>query len=96
MGEHKRNPVAIYYKENPWAPDPRPYFGRRKPRGKGIRRVYRILMEGQRESGAKDREASKDRAKISRPKMKTNKGGDSYKDLNPRVNKEGAIKIKNH
>ena len=45
MGEHKRNPTAIYFKENPWAPDFRPLLGKRKPRGKGIRRIYKIMME---------------------------------------------------
>lgn len=45
MGEHKRNSTAIYFKENPWAPDFRPLLGKRRPRGKGIRRVYKIMME---------------------------------------------------
>ncbi len=91
MGEHKHNPVAIYYKENPWAPDPKPYFGRRIPRGKGIRRIYRIMMEGQKEDRARAREASKALAETPKPKMKANKGEALYKGLNPkRVNKDGS------
>jgi len=91
MGEHKHNPVAIYYKENPWAPDPKPYFGRRIPRGKGIRRIYRIMMEGQKADRASAREASKAQAEISKPKMKANKGETLYKGLNPkRVDKDGS------
>ena len=91
MGEHKHNPVAIYYKENPWAPDPKPYFGRRIPRGKGIRRIYRIMMEGQKEDRARAREASKVLAETSKPKMKANKGESLHKGLNPkRVNKDGS------
>jgi len=100
MGEHKRNPVAIYFKENPWAPDFRPHFGKRTPRGKGIRRVYKILMEGQRADRASAREASKALAEISKPKMQANKGESLYKGLNPkRVNKDeshGDIKSLNH
>ena len=52
MGEHKRNPKAIYFKENPWALDFRPLLGKHRTRGKGIRRVYKILMERQDESEA--------------------------------------------
>lgn len=43
MGEHKQNPVAVFFRENPWAPDFKPLFGRRQPRGKGSRRMARIL-----------------------------------------------------
>ncbi len=45
MGEHKRNPIAVFFKENPWAPDFRPLLGQRRPRGKGLRRIYKIMME---------------------------------------------------
>jgi hypothetical protein len=91
MGEHKHNPVAIYYKENPWAPDPKPYFGRRIPQGKGIRRIYRIMMEGQKEDRARAREASKFLAETSKPKKKANKGESLYKGPKPKcVNKEGS------
>jgi hypothetical protein len=95
MGEHKHNPVAIYYKENPWAPDPKPYFGRRIPRGKGIRRIYRIMMEGQKADRASAREASKALAETSKPKMKANNEESLYKGLNPkRVDKDGNQKDK--
>jgi hypothetical protein len=91
MGEHKHNPVAIYYKENPWAPDPKPYFGRRIPRGKGIRRIYRIMMEGQKEDRARAREATKVLAETSKSKMKANKGESLYKGFNPKpANKGGS------
>jgi len=62
MGEHKRNPTAIYFKENPWAPDFRPLLGRRRPRGKGIRRVYKIPMERRDESKANLGEVGEERA----------------------------------
>ena len=51
MGEHQRNPMAIYFKKNPWAPDFRPHLGKRRPHGKGIRSVYKILMESSDEAG---------------------------------------------
>jgi len=95
MGEHKHNPVAIYYKENPWAPDPKPYFGRRIPRGKGIRRIYRIMMEGQKANRASAREASKALAETSKPKKKADNGESLYKGLNlKRVDKDRGQKDK--
>ena len=77
MGEHKRNPTAIYFKENPWAPDFRGHFGKRTPRGKGIRRVYKILMELERQSGARSAESGEKRAESSEPvkESQAEKGG---------------------
>jgi hypothetical protein len=62
MGEHKRNPTAIYFKENPWAPDFRAQFGKQRPRGKGIRRVYKILMELEEQREAKSAESGEGKA----------------------------------
>jgi DNA-directed RNA polymerase subunit RPC12/RpoP len=61
MGEHKRNPTAIYFKENPWAPDFRSLLGKRMPHGKGIRRVYKLLMEGRGERIAYSRELEREK-----------------------------------
>lgn len=70
MGEHKRNPTAIYFKENPWAPDFRPLLGKRRPRGKGIRRVYKIMME---RSDNNDKQSSGINMKFSVPAEKKGK-----------------------
>jgi hypothetical protein len=67
MGEHKRNPTAIYFKENPWAPDFRPLLGRRRPRGKRIRRVYKILMERSDESEAQVCGQVREQAELPEP-----------------------------
>jgi len=78
MGEHKHNPVAIYFKENPWAPDFRPHFGKRTPRGKGIRRVYKILMESRYESAAQVKERTKEQSVLAEPVTDNQKGKGSY------------------
>jgi len=78
MGEHKRNPTAIYFKENPWAPDFRPLLGKRRPRGKGIRRVYKILMERQGESEANLSEQGEERAEPAEPVMDSQEGKGNY------------------
>ena len=67
LGEHKRNLTAIYFKENPGAPDFRPLLGRRGPRGKGIRRVYKILMEHPDESEAQVCEQVREQAELAEP-----------------------------
>lgn len=67
MGEHKRNPTAIYFKENLWVPDFRPLLGRRRPHGKGIRRVYKVLLERPDESEAQLSEHAKEEPAFAEP-----------------------------
>ncbi len=86
MGEHKRNPTAIYFKENPWAPDFRPLLGRRGPRGKGIRRLYKVLMERPDESEAQVNEMAKEQTALAEPITDNQKGKGSYQ----------AIKVKRY
>ena len=78
MGERKRNLTAIYFKENPWALDFRPLLGRRRPRGKGIRRVYKILMERPDESEAQVNGQAKDQVALNEPVTDNQEGEGSY------------------
>ena len=84
MGEHKRNPTAIYFKENPWAPDFRSLLGRRRPHGKGIRRVYKVLMERPDESEAQVTEQAKVQAALAEPEIDNQEGKGSYQVFNVR------------
>lgn len=79
MGEHKRNPTAIYFKENPWAPDFRTHFGKRRPRGKGIRRVYKILKELEEQSEAKSAESEEKRVEPAEPVVDSRQEERNYK-----------------
>lgn len=79
MGEHKRNPTAIYFKENPWAPDFRAHFGKRRPQGQGIRRVFKILMEIEEQREAKSAESEEKRAEPAEPVMDSGQEERSYK-----------------
>jgi len=78
MGEHKRNPTAIYFKENPWAPDFRSLLGKRRPRGRGIRRVYKILMEHKDKNEANFRDQGEERAEPTEPVMAKQEGKGDY------------------
>jgi hypothetical protein len=78
MGEHKRNQTAIYFKENPWAPDFRPLLGKRRPRGRGIRRVYKILMERQNVNEANFRDQGEERAELTEPVIAKQEGKGDY------------------
>ncbi len=79
MGEHKRNPTAIYFKENPWAPDFRPLLGKRRPRGRGIRRVYKmILWERQNENETNFRDQGEERGERTEPVMAKQEGKGDY------------------
>jgi hypothetical protein len=84
MGEHKRNPTAIYFRENPWAPDFRSLLGRRRPRGKGIRRVYKILMERPAESEAHVNEKAKEQPAPAEPVTDDQEGKGSYQVIKVR------------
>jgi len=84
MGEHKRNPTAIYFKENPSESDFRPLLGRRRPRGKGIRRVYKILMERPDESEAQVNEKAKEQPALAEPITDNQKGEGSYQVIKVR------------
>jgi hypothetical protein len=88
MGDHKRNPMDIYFKENPWAPDFRPLLGKRKPRGKGIRRIYKVLMERPDESVAQDNEPAKDQSVLNGP-VTDKQGAGSYQVI--KVNRYKVI-----
>ena len=93
MGEHKRNPTAIYFKENPWAPDFRSLLGRRRPRGKGIRRVYKILMERPGESEAQASEQPKKQPEFAEPVPDNQEGEESYQAI--KVKRYGDTKLLN-
>jgi hypothetical protein len=92
MGEHKRNPTAIYFKENPWAPDFRSLLGKRKPRGKGIRRVYKILMDRPDGSEAQVAKQAKEQAALTEPITANQEGKGSCQVIKVRRYKTKLLK----